>query len=249
MAQSLSVNGVPYVSATQAGKQFGYTKDYMLMLARDGKIDGRKIGHRWYINTASVQRFFEGARAVREVRHAEISKQRKQELRVHELSRKKPHHRAALIETLVILVLGLSLGVTGYLGTANTYTAQTNTAGASFFERIAVALYALISPEDTVVTTMVDTTAYSKEFIPVDAGSARGTVASHGTTTRTSFVVAPDTMFTATTIESVTEAFSDDVSVSVDPKNPNTGIIIPHFNKKDGEAYRFLLVPVNPPGG
>jgi hypothetical protein len=43
---------------------------------------------------------------------------------------------------------------------------------------------------------------------------------------------------------SIQGSFSDEVSVSIDPHNPDTGIIIPHFKDTDGEEYRYLIVPV-----
>ena len=65
-----------------------------------------------------------------------------------------------------------------------------------------------------------------------------------GTTTVTSFVVAPDELFTSTTIDSIRDSFSDQVEVTIDPNNPDTGIITPEFKEGKGEPYRFLMVPV-----
>jgi hypothetical protein len=64
-------------------------------------------------------------------------------------------------------------------------------------------------------------------------------------TVHTSLVIGPDEVLTTTRTESIRGSFSDDVSVSIDPHNPDTGIIIPHFKDKDGESYRYLMVPVN----
>jgi hypothetical protein len=63
-------------------------------------------------------------------------------------------------------------------------------------------------------------------------------------TVHTSLVVGPDEVMTTTEIESIKEAFSDEVSVSIDPHDPDTGLIVPHFKDGDGEAFRYLLVPL-----
>ena len=137
-----------------------------------------------------------------------------------------------MVETLVIVVLGLSLGVTGYIGTtSNLATAQGSDYG--FFENLALSLYEFFSPQTTVVEEY--------KIVPVTEEESEGDTQ----ITHTSIVVAPDEVFTATTIESVEKSFSDEVEVSVDPDNPGTYIIIPKFRSKDGEAYRFLMVPVN----
>ncbi len=238
MSESLTIEGNKFSPAALVGKRFGYTGTYMLMLAKEGKIDGQKIGNKWYISVSSAEQFFTDVKRAREARNEEVSRKRKAELRAHENMRKTTHGHRALVETLAILIIGLTLGSVGYLGatTASNQVANVSGAGSSFFERLAVAFYRVISPLDATVPSEPASNGASPE------PSVSMTV---GTTTRTSLVIAPDEIMTTTTIETVRDSLSDDVSVSLDPRNPDTGVIVPHFKNKDGEAYRFLLVPLD----
>jgi len=242
MSEALTINGTEYVSANIAGKRFGYTGTYIIMLAKDGKVDGRKIGNRWYIDLGSVGRFANDAKKVRAARNEYISRERRDELKNHARVVSKPRkaNSKALIETFAILVIGLAIGAMGYLGTTPAQYANVEQSNTSFFERLAVALYEFVSPKSTVTVNEV-------AIVP---GTTDGSLpaVTVSTTTYTSLVVGPDEVMNTTTIESIRDSFSDDVSVSIDPNNPDTGIIIPHFKKKDGEAFRFIMVPVNTPG-
>ena len=62
-------------------------------------------------------------------------------------------------------------------------------------------------------------------------------------------VVAPVENFSATAVDSVRDSFSDEVEVTVDPENADTGIVVPKFKDTRGEPYRFLMVPVNQKDG
>ena len=233
MSNLLVVEGKEYTIATDVGKHFGYTKDYILLLIKEGKIEGQKVGHKWYAHLPSAEVFFSEAAVKREVRRKRISLERKAELREHTGIRVQGSPRAALLETLVIVVIGLTIGATGYLGSASQSATLMGEGGA--VANLARSLYNFISPKDT--TVAVNTVHV---LPPVEtAVSAR-----IATTTYTSLVVAPDELFTAMTVESIEDSFSDEVSVSVDPENGKTGIITPIFKNHEGEAYRFLMVPV-----
>jgi hypothetical protein len=242
MSESLTINGTEYVSANNAGKRFGYTGTYIIMLAKEGKVDGRKVGSRWYIDLGSVGRFVNDAKKVRAARNEYVSRERRDELRKHTrvLSNPRKAHSKALMETFAILVIGLAIGAMGYLGTTPAQYANVAQTNVSFFERLAVALYEFVSPKSSVtvneVTIVPGTDDESLPAVTV------------GTTTHTALVIGPNEVMNTTTIDSIRESFSDDVSVSIDPDHPDTGIIIPHFKKKDGEAFRFIMVPVNTPG-
>lgn len=237
MLSELIKDGKIYVPATEAGKQFEYTKDYILLLIKEGKIDGQKVGHKWYVNLASAQEFFDTAKRERDVRRKKISQTRKEELKQHTEVRTVNYQRMAVVETLVIVVIGLTVGVTGYLGTA-TQTASLGSSEFNFLERFAISFYELISPRER------ERSVFERQ-IPTSLDDSL--VGMHvGTSTVTSFVVAPDEVFTTSTVEAIQDSFSDPVSVSVDSENPNTGIITPEFKTTKGEPYRFLMVPVTP---
>ncbi len=235
MSSVLHIDGKEYVTATTAGKYFGYTKDYMLLLAKEGKIDGQKIAHKWYIHTPTAEIFFKGAERARAERKKIISLERKTELSRHTSRRSLVnHHRTAVLETLVIVIIGLSLGATGYLGTG-AHVASAKVAGeGNFFKELAISLYEFISPSEKVAVH----NTFESDTRDTDTQEITSESEAH------SFVVAPADSFTAEVARSVQESFSDEVTVIVDKDNPDTGIIVPQFKNTEGEAYRFLMVPV-----
>lgn len=246
MSNTLTIDGKEYVSATTAGKHFGYTKDYLLLLIKQGYIDGQKIGHKWYVNIPSATTHFDAASKRREVRKKLISQERKEELKNHARTnatqvRKKSTHQAVLVEAFVVVIIGLSIGVTSYVGISS-QQASVHEGARGFFEYVAQSLYARIKPTHTVTVEVP-----VKEIAAVAPVKEKVVSAHVGTTTYTSLVVAPDELFTASTIESIQDSFSDPVTVEIDPKNPQTGIITPIFKEGAGDAYRFLMVPVTQP--
>ncbi len=261
MSETLSLSGVEYIPATLAGKRFGYTNDYIAKLAREGQVVGTKVGHQWFVVEKSVKEFFENKTIEKNERNEATRIQRQQELaefqkklfrakggvRRHREVNTRAGKRIAVMETLVILIIGLSLGASGYVITSpNNQNASVVSSSYSAIERLAVAVYSFITggnETDLVeVTSVLTNESISFESTKSPAADSNSSV---GTTTHTSMVVAPGEVFTATTVDAVRGSFSDDVSVSVDAKNPDTGIIIPHFRSRDGEEYRFLLVPID----
>jgi hypothetical protein len=254
MSESLIFDEKKYMSATVAGKYFGYTKDYMLMLAKQGKIDGKKIGHKWFIYLPSAEAYFISAKYDREVRRRELSDSRKRELeaRVAEvvkvekerqeiIARKLSHTRVALLETLVIVFLGISVGSFGYLGSTNP-ASLVQTENQSVFKTLAISVYNFF----TGVETEDRKEPYvSQNVLVSELGQGESSVSMHlGTTTHTSLIVAPEEVIQMTDLESVEQSFSDSVSVSFDEGNANAGVVTPQFRDGEGESYRFLMVPI-----
>ncbi len=248
MSETLSLSGHEYIPATAAGKRFGYTSDYITMLARQGHIEATKVGHQWFVIESSVQDFINHktkekdarANALRAERKAELTQYQKAQ--VEEVTEaKQKHHLVALMETLVILVIGLSLGASGYvMTTPDAQTASLSSTSYSAVERLALSLYTFVSGSEKTVTYTAETTNPT----PIQNGASAAVSVALGTTTHTTLIVAPNEVMTATTVESIRDSFSDDVAISVDPEHPDTGIIVPQFREKEGEAYRFLLVPL-----
>lgn len=248
MSQILTIENRDYIPAGRVGKHFGYTRDYILTLAREGRIDGKKIGHRWYVNLESAEKYFDTAKIQREERKQIIQKERKTELRSFEQKRKSENKTSRLVEVLAIGLILMIIGVSGYVGFQGTnQQASIALSDTSFFKNFAVSLYNLISPEPVVLEekVIVEQSKDQKdtELIPQNVSESKEITATK--TIHTSLVIGPDEVLTTTRTESIRDSFSDDVSVSIDPHNPDTGIIIPHFKDKDGEAYRYLMVPVN----
>lgn len=235
MSNLLNVEGKTYTAAAVAGKQFGYSKDYLLLLIKGGKIDGRKVGNKWYVHVPSAQLFFKDAEVKREERRKQISLERKSELQEHLSVKLSGHHKTALVETFAILIIGLSLGAAGYMGTASqAATVSGNTF--TFFEKVAVTFHSFLSSE-------APEEVAPDEALAVDDASE----GEHSPVFRESegFVVAPADEFSAESAASLRASFSDPVEVRIDPENPDTGIVIPEFKEEKGEPYRFLLVPMS----
>ncbi len=226
MSSTLIIEGKEYTPATHAGKYFEYTKDYLLMLIKQGKIEGKKVGHRWYVFMPSAQQFFNDAKRERAVRRETMSTLRKVELKEHTHARTKNYHHTAVVETCAIVVIGLALGVTGYFTTVEKSTNFSSTNGYGVLEELALSLYTLVGGEETQRAQVVETNIESS--IPSQKG----------------IVVFPESKDSNETIASIQESFSDPVTVTQDSENPGTGIVIPHFKDRDGAPYRFLLVPV-----
>ncbi len=249
MSQVLTIDNRDYIPAGKVGKYFGYTRDYILTLARDGKIDGKKVGHRWYVNLDSAEKFFIEAKIQREERRQVVSEVRREELRTFtaKSAQIKTHTRTSRsLEVVAILLVGLVIGMTGIVGSLSTKSqvALTYSSDAPFLEKLAVSLYNFISPDpqESIVEVGEESSA-TFESMPTSNESEN--VSQVGVkTVHTSLVIGPGEVLTTTSMESIRDSFSDDVSVSVDPHNPDAGIIVPHFKDGDGESYRYLLVPV-----
>lgn len=252
MTRVHTVSNREYHPAGDIGKHFGYTRDYILMLTRDGKIDGKKIGHRWYINFDSAQKFFDEAKVERDVRKKQIREERLRELEQHgvkvvareRVGRAVPVLAVSLLTAVMFVALLVSAVPSSQSGTAILSAEDTP----SLWEEFAQSVYDFFTFTTEDVSTEGEGHVQIAEIenrevlAPKEAGD--GTV----TTTRTvhtSLVIGPDETMTVTDVEEIRESFSDDVSVSIDPHNPDTGIIVPHFKDGDGEAYRFLMVPVD----
>lgn len=48
------------ITTKEAGASSGYTADYIARLIRSGKIEGKKVGHNWFVNKESLDSFLVG---------------------------------------------------------------------------------------------------------------------------------------------------------------------------------------------
>jgi hypothetical protein len=229
MTNELIIEGREYVPAALAGKHFGYTRDYLLMLIKQGKIDGKKVGNKWYVHIPSADEHFKAAREAREERKREISRERKEELSESLHIQKKYTHHTALVETLAILILGLTVGAVGYVGTNPQYASVNEKSALDFFGNVARSLYISVTPQ--VAHEVAVNSAMEDKSVPQNDVEA--------------MIIAPADEFTTSDVVSIRESFSDPVAVSIDAENPGTGIVTPIFKDgKEGGEYRFLMVPV-----
>ncbi len=57
MQALLQIEGRIYISADQAARQAGLSRDYITQLARRGVLVGRVLAHAWYVEQESVTAF------------------------------------------------------------------------------------------------------------------------------------------------------------------------------------------------
>jgi hypothetical protein len=50
----ITIDGRRYFSASDAAADFGFSGDYIARLARHAKINGRRIGKKWYVEYDSL---------------------------------------------------------------------------------------------------------------------------------------------------------------------------------------------------
>lgn len=251
MSQTITIDGVAYVPAVEAGRHFGYTKIYILNLVKQGDIVGKKIGQKWYVNLASGERYFTNAHARRREQLETMRREGQARVRKYEHTRASHHKRTAVLHTLLILIIGLSIGATGYLGTVSIERASATESNTNIFEQLARSLYAFISGNREPVaigTTSVDVTDTVLGGMAINDREA-GVTTTSGPRARAlgqseGVIIAPESALTAESINALRDSFADSVTITIDPNIPDTGTIVPHFKSSDGEAYRFLMVPV-----
>ncbi len=71
------INGVSYISARRAAREFGYTPDYIGQLVRKGMIRGHTFSRTLFVSQKSLAVYIEKAKAEKEAR----SKERKTEFK------------------------------------------------------------------------------------------------------------------------------------------------------------------------
>ena len=68
MSESIYFDGVEFISATDAAREGGFTRDYIARLCREEKIMGKRVGKQWYVHHLAFKKFLleqESAKVVR----------------------------------------------------------------------------------------------------------------------------------------------------------------------------------------
>ncbi len=144
----------------------------------------------------------------------------------------------ALGQTAVVVLLGFWVGMGGYFFTSSGENLEAQISRTTF-ERLAITVYELFSPEETLKESRISVELEEEPTYEI-------TEADTSTTTYTSLLDAPEELFTESQVAEITDSFSDEVEVSIDPEHPDTGVITPIFRDRNGESYRFLMMPVRP---
>jgi hypothetical protein len=56
----INIGGVPYQPAAEVASKYGYVRDYVARLCRQGKVRGRRLGKLWYVDAESFAAFIRG---------------------------------------------------------------------------------------------------------------------------------------------------------------------------------------------
>ncbi len=68
-----------YISAVEAGQQFGYTNDYVTRLAREKKVVAVRVGKQWYVDAKSLELFVAKSDQVKKEYAERLRAERKRE--------------------------------------------------------------------------------------------------------------------------------------------------------------------------
>jgi hypothetical protein len=238
MSSVLHIDGVEFHPAAFAAEQVGYTREYILLLAREEKVLGKKIQNKWYVHMPSVRDYFASAMREQEDRRRAISLERKRELELHAESHAKSDARlarlnrrhTAIFETCTVVAIGLVLGATAHLGIQTQQTASVASAP-DFINALALSLYQSVSMQSGAIRSGMVTNEPASPEAPADTTNAHTPV--------------DGGVIVGTTVDAVQNSFSDAVHVSFDALNPFIAIVTPIFKSGEGEPYRFLLLPVD----
>lgn len=244
MNTSLFSEGKEYVLATTAAKNFEYSKEYLLLLIKQEKIDGKKFGNRWYVHIPSAENFFVQLQKSNKEWREKIREERKRELALNTddvvLKVSDEHRRVAVVETFAILFIGSVIGSIVYFTGQNNNTVVA-TQRTPIMEHVAITLYEIITderPNSNLAAVAIPESTILDRAEPINVDGEND-----------SLVVFKEDTEHAQKIESIRQSFSDPLTVTIDATNTDTGVIIPKFRDGDGEAYRFLMVSVVTEGG
>lgn len=248
MSNGITINGKQFIPARKAGEFVSYGSDYISKLAREGKIEGSRVGSRWYVNLDSLLAFVETTKKEKELRAEKIRAERKLEQTVHRqvVVHTDARKSLAVLQTLVIAVIGLSVGVAGFaVRVPSTPVASViESEQFSLVDRLALFVYEFFTPhtEMVIVEHQVVVEGGDPHLEQVEQQDEMSIVGSVSEDKRALFVVPPDETEEAF-IASVKEQFSDEVDVTVD-ESGTRGEIVPIFRERRGETYRFVTVPM-----
>ena len=122
MSDFIYINGVEFVSAIEAGKEFGITNDYVTQFCRRKQIHARRVGHSWYVEREGLKNFIIERERTAIRRSEELARQRAEEYRRLNGKRRSSTHVPRLSAVLqlgsLLVALGLTLGTLAIADTA-----------------------------------------------------------------------------------------------------------------------------------
>src|SRR3990167_417237 len=80
-SDEIFLDGVRYISAVHAAREFGITNDYITSFCRQGKVDARRVGKSWYVRRDGLKDFLAARTQELSTRRTEIARARAEEYR------------------------------------------------------------------------------------------------------------------------------------------------------------------------
>lgn len=233
----------------------GYTSDYVTRLAREGKIDAVNEGRQWLVDPDSVKLFSLQAAAEKRERALQLREKRIQEraLTVRATEAAKIDEevvtsaQGAVLQTVVLTTclflvvhvfwfaaesrLNLDALVGGVSVVAERISQSVIEPIPDLFSQVAAYAFVAFQKDDTEIG---DAVMFESDAVSSNDPDFQGVV------------IMEDGGAHQEYLDTIRSSFSDDVEVEFDAED--SGVIRPTFTERDGESYRFLLVPVNTSG-
>ena len=262
MSSSIQFQGKDYLSSKEAGSISGYTNDYISRLAREGKIDARRVGTQWFVEPKSLDAFLQFAEKAREARKEMLRAERQKErnnfalpgapllattvsLPVAVTARPFDFSLEASVahQTALLAVLSGVAVAAIFVLLPPTISSQNSASLVSSLNRFeSVASLNFVLPYFSALEDMISFRWFGGLFATTEVPS---TSAPRAHSELDGVVVMPSTT-PEKTLEAVRSSFSDNVEVTLD-KGGRTGIIKPVFKEGVGNTYRFVMVPLAHP--
>jgi excisionase family DNA binding protein len=239
MSVPVKINGITFDTPKQAAIVFGYSRDYVTRLAREGKISASQIGRQWYVNLDSLKNYAEVSHIEADIRKAHLSAKRKQEQLLHsvkeqhETNREKTAAAAqkkAFVATGSVLAVGLLAGVFGYsaLMTQSSFDSAISqtTATNQYSQMAANAKTAMNTNASDTAVTRSDTNTESSAIETTESISQGILVLPLGANTDPAAV------------------FSDEVRIYTATSGKQTAVLVDVNGVESDREIPFVLVPV-----
>lgn len=259
MSEYIEINNKKFIPGSAAAKAVGYTNDYVTKLAREGKIDGLKIGRRWMVSETAIWEFAEKKEKektkrnerIRQERlveqeangnHKKIRKSRRtlQESNTHSVTPRSlksgipiidSGRNVALLQTCTVFAVSILIAATSQITFDERQLANASRSGSATIADAALWLYEFISPPPQITTETAGQTGRESET-------------TEGRSEKYGLVVLPAEE--EERLQSIRNAFSDEVEIELDPEVPEEGVIRPRFRDRLGDPYNFLFVLLRP---
>lgn len=253
MSKMLNINGAHYLPATEAGRNFGYTNDYVAKLAREKKILGTRVGRQWFVDPESLKSFIKEAKQRKQEHAKRLRVERKQErLILEEISYgagDRTQNVTTLLKAGAVVGVGTLLGALFFISSQGQIQFQNISLSTlvTSLEQVAYDLYNVGAGGKTVEQNKLPASAVSSAREEVrqeelKPGSKLRDVKS-GDASEGVVVLKDEGKNTTSEFLELERSFSDEVIITRDADG-KTGTIRPIFKNKKDETYRFLLVPI-----